>query len=453
MTNLSFFPARRKLIATSYTARAVSGQLGNGAQLVNPVVDAQVASDREQSAPVGASSDDAAIRPFRFAVPEAALADLRNRIAAIRWPDRGLKSEHCQGTKADRIRELVRYWGTHYDWRRAEAKLNALPVFVTRIDGLDIQFVHVRSRHPGAMPLVITDGRPGSIFELLEAVGPLTDPTSYGGRAEEAFDLVLPSMPGHGFSSKPHDPCWSSDRIARSWDILMKRLGYKNYVARGRDWGSVVTIAMAHQAPPGLLGIHVAMPAEATRSPNQAERAPRRLSGIDRDMLDALGNLDKRRGPAATMLTRRQTAGHALADSPTGKVVWIYDRLAAWTDAGREPERRPSREDMLDSITLCWLANSGTFSAQLYRENNDNNFHALDQRAEGISIPVAVTVFPGEIQRPPPNWTREAYRNLICFYETGQDRQVVDWERPGPLAAEIRAAFSPLFLENDARGD
>jgi pimeloyl-ACP methyl ester carboxylesterase len=428
------------LIAASVTMLALAAPVGSGfAQAATP---ANAGSGVEAAA-------ETAIRPFHVDIPEAALVDLRNRIAATRWPERELVADQSQGVKLDTIRDLVRYWGADYDWRKAEAKLNALPQFVTRIDGLDIQFVHVTSRHPGAMPLLITHGWPGSIFELTKIVGPLTDPTAYGGRPEDAFDLVLPSMPGYGFSGKPQGTGWGPDRIARAWDVLMKRLGYTKYVSQGGDWGSVVASAMARQAPAGLLGIHVNMPAtvppDVAAALNNGDPAPSGLADDERAAFDALNDLYRKGGGyAAMMVTRPQTVGYALADSPAGQAAWIYDKFAAWTYTDGEPELELSKDDMLDDITLYWLTNSATSSAQLYWENNNNNFNAASQKTAEIAIPVAVTVFPGEIYRAPRSWAQKAYRNLIYFNEVDRGGHFAAWEQPELFAAEIRAAFRSL---------
>ncbi len=430
MTRLLLPPTRRKLIGTS--AMVVAVPLLVRAGLAQAAV-----------------ADADAIRPFHIAVPEAQLIELRRRIAATRWPERELVADQSQGVRLDRIEELVRYWGTDYDWRRAEAKLNALPQFVTRLDGLDIQFAHIKSRHPGAMPLLITHGWPGSIFELIKVVGPLTDPTAHGGRAEDAFDLILPSMPGYGFSGKPTATGWGPERIARAWDVLMKRLGYKSYVSQGGDWGSVVASAMARQAPAGLLGIHVNMPAtvpaDVAKALNNGEPPPAGLTDVELAAFHSLDNLYRKGGGyAAMMVTRPQTVGYALADSPAGQAAWIYDKFAAWTFTDGEPERELSKDDMLDDITLYWLTNSATSSAQLYWENNNNNFNAANQKTAEISLPVAVTVFPGEIYRAPLSWSQKAYRNLIYFHEVDQGGHFAAWEQPELFAHEIRAAFKPL---------
>jgi pimeloyl-ACP methyl ester carboxylesterase len=397
-----------------------------------------------QGAAMARAAEADAVRPFRINVPEAALVDLRGRVAATRWPDRETVTDQSQGVPLAKIQALVRYWGTDYDWRKAEAKLNAWPQFVTEIDGLDIQFVHVRSRHPNALPLIMSHGWPGSIFELLKVIGPLTDPTAYGGRVEDAFDLVLPSLPGYGFSGKPQSTGWGPDRIGRAWDELMRRLGYTRYVSQGGDWGAVVSDVMARQAPAGLLGIHVNMPAtvppEVAKALNNGEPAPAGLSDNEKaafEQLDAFYKTSS--GYSAMMVTRPQTLGYGLADSPAGLAAWFYDKFVSWTHSGGEPERSLTRDEMLDDITLYWLTNTGTSSAQLYWENNANNFNAVD-----ISIPAAVTVFPGEIYRAPRSWAERSYHKLIYFHEVEKGGHFAAWEEPELFAAEIRAAFRPL---------
>ncbi|MDB5829260.1 MAG: h16 [Variovorax sp.] len=396
------------------------------------------------------AADDVAIRPFRVAIPEAALVDLRQRIAATRWPDKETASDQSQGVRLEKFQALMRYWGTDYDWRKVEAKLNALPQFVTEIDGVDIQYVQVKSRHPNAMPLLITHGWPGSVMELLKVIGPLTDPTAYGGRAEDAFDVVLPSMPGYGFSGKPRGTGWGPERIARAWDVLMKdRLGYTRYVSQGGDWGSVVAAAMGRQAPKGLVGIHVNMPATVPKNVATAlshgDPVPAGLSKVEKAAYASLDNLYKKGGGyAAMMVTRPQTVGYALADSPAGQAAWIYDKLAAWTYSGGDPERSLTKDEMLDDITLYWLTNSATSSARLYWENNNNNFNAAEQRSAEISVPVAITVFPGEIYQAPRSWAARSYRKLIYFNEVDKGGHFASWEEPQLFAQEMRAAFRSL---------
>jgi pimeloyl-ACP methyl ester carboxylesterase len=391
-----------------------------------------------------AATEHSAIRPFHIGVPEEAIVDLRRRVLSTRWPPRELVSDQSQGVQLARIQPLIRYWGTEYDWRKAEGKLNAIPQFITEIDGLDIQFAHVRSRHPNALPLIITHGWPGSILELLKIVAPLTDPTAFGGRAEDAFHLILPSMPGYGFSGKPQGVGWDPARIAQAWAELMGRLGYTRYVSQGGDWGSVISDVMARQAPAGLLGIHVNMPAtvppNVARALNNGDVAP---SGLSVEEAAAFQQLDtfykKNCGYAAMMVSRPQTVGYGLSDSPVGLAAWMYDKFAQWTDSGGEPERSLTKDEMLDDITLYWLTNSAISSAQLYWENNANNFNAVD-----ISIPAAVTVFPGEIYRAPRSWAEQSYHKLIYFNEVDKGGHFAAWEQPDLFASEMRAAFRSL---------
>jgi pimeloyl-ACP methyl ester carboxylesterase len=427
------------------------------AMLLVAAYHARATADTDAEASLGAPSmvgavpehHGASVRPFRVNVPEAALVDLRRRVLATRWPDRETVADQSQGVQQAKLQALVRYWGTQYDWRKAEAALNAFPQFVTEIDGLDIHFIHVRSRHPNAMPLLITHGWPGSVLELVKAIGPLTDPTAFGGRPEDAFDVVIPSMPGYGFSTRPTETGWGPDHIARAWDILMKRIGYTRYVSQGGDWGSVVADAMARQAPAGLLGIHVNMPAtvpaDVATAMNDGDPAPAGLSVTEKAAFESLSTFFKKNaGYGAMMATRPQTVGYGLSDSPVGLAAWMYDKFAQWTDSGGEPERSLTKDQMLDDITLYWLTNSAVSSARLYWENDNNNFNAVEQRTAAISIPVAVTVFPGEIYRAPKSWTQRAYSNLIYFHEVDKGGHFAAWEQPDLFAAELRAAFRSL---------
>ncbi len=393
---------------------------------------------------LSAAVEDGAIRPFRIEVPEAALADLRRRLAATRWPDRETVADGSQGVELAKVERLVRYWATDYDWRAVEARLNALPQFVTEIDGLDIQFAHIRSPHADALPLVITHGWPGSVIELLKVVGPLTDPTAHGGRAEDAFHLVLPSLPGYGFSGKPRSAGWNPGRIARAWAELMERLGYERYVSQGGDHGSVVSDAMARQAPPGLLGIHVNMPAtvpaDVAKALNDGDPAPAGLSAAEKAAFMQLAAFYKTGSAyAAMMTTRPQTLGYGLADSPAGLAAWFYEKFAAWTFTGGEPERALTKDEMLDDISLYWLTNTAASSARFYWENDANNFNAVS-----VSVPAAVTVFPGEIYRAPRSWAERSYHRLIYWNEVDKGGHFAAWEEPDLFAAEIRAAFRPL---------
>jgi pimeloyl-ACP methyl ester carboxylesterase len=388
---------------------------------------------------------DTTVRPFRIEVPEEAITDLRRRIADTRWPERETVSDLSQGAPLAKVQELVQYWGSSYDWRKVEAKLNALPQFVTSIDGVDIQFAHVRSPHPDAMPLIITHGWPGSIIELLKVVGPLTDPTAHGGRAEDAFHLVLPSLPDYGFSGKPRDTGWDAIHIASAWTELMRRLGYDHYVSQGGDWGAIISHVMAIQAPEGLLGIHVNMPATvpAAIAKVLSNSDPMPL-GLTNEEQKAFASLDSfyKSGSAysAIMMTRPQTLGYGLSDSPAGLAAWIYDKFAAWTDSGGAPEDVLSLDEMLDDISLYWFSNSGTSAARLYWEvAGGNPFNALD-----ISIPVGVTVFPGEIYQAPRNWAEQNYHRLTYWNEVAKGGHFAAFEQPEIFTNEVRAAFRTL---------
>jgi pimeloyl-ACP methyl ester carboxylesterase len=395
------------------------------------------------SAPAPAGGDTA-IRPFQVHVPEAALADLRRRIGETRWPDKETVTDRSQGNQLGKLQEIVRYWGTDYDWRKVETRLNALPMFMTEIDGVDIHFIHVKSRHANALPLIITHGWPGSIIEQLKVIEPLTNPTAHGGRAEDAFDVVIPSMPGYGFSGKPEGTGWNPDRIARAWAELMKRLGYTRYVAQGGDWGAPISSAMARQAPAGLLGIHINLPAtvptEVAAALAGGGPAPAGLSEKERAAFVSLDTFYKKyRAYGAIMGTRPQTIGYALTDSPVGLAAWIYDYNNG------EPERLLNRDDVLDDITLYWLTNTATSAARLYWETSGQSVVlAAAQKTADIALPVAITVFPGEVYRAPETWARRAYRNLIYFHEVDKGGHFAAWEQPELFATEIRAAFRSL---------
>ncbi|MEY9536750.1 epoxide hydrolase family protein [Sinorhizobium fredii] len=387
------------------------------------------------------------IRPFRVDVPAAELVDLRRRLAATRWPDPETVDDRSQGVQLAKLQALVRHWEVAYDWRKAEAKLNALPQFLTHIDGLDIHFIHVRSPHANALPLIMTHGWPGSVFELLKVVGPLTDPTAHGGRDQDAFHLVLPSAPGFGFSEKPKGTGWNPERIARAWDVLMKRLGYTSYVSQGGDWGAIISDAMGRQAPPGLLGIHVnrierstTIPPEIAKALRSGDPAPASLTTEERAVFDqAREFLGKGFGYAAIMGTRPQTIGYGLADSPVGLAAWFYDKLADWVFTRGEPERALSRDEILDNITLYWLTNTGTSSGRIYWENS-----AGSSKLAPIAIPAAVTIFPGEVYKPPKSWAERAYHNLIYYNPVEKGGHFAAWEEPDLFSAELRAAFRPL---------
>ncbi|HEV2801693.1 MAG TPA: alpha/beta fold hydrolase [Pyrinomonadaceae bacterium] len=398
------------------------------------------------------SGEGESIRPFRVRVPQKELDDLRRRLAATRWPDRETVADRSQGAQLAALRELVRHWANAYDWRKAEAKLNAFPQFKTKIDGVDIHFIHVKSRHPNALPLVITHGWPGSVFEQIKLISPLTDPTAFGGRAEDAFDVVIPSLPGYGFSAQPTEAGWGSERIGRAWDVLMKRLGYTRYVAQGGDWGAGVVQAMGRQSPAGLLGIHTNLPATLPPDVGAALAAggpaPAGLSEQERAVFEALRTSARNRNLAyvAMMGARPQAVGYGLTDSPAGLAGWmlVHPGFAEWT-YGKDPEQSPTRDDVLDNFTLYWLTNSAASSARLYWENREANLiSAAAQKTEEISVPVAVTVFPKEVYRAPETWARRAFRKLIYYHEADRGGHFAAWEYPELFAAELRAAFKSL---------
>jgi pimeloyl-ACP methyl ester carboxylesterase len=387
------------------------------------------------------------LRPFQANIPEAALDDLRQRLAATRWPDGETVTDRSQGVPPHRLRALVEYWQTAYDWRRAEAKLNALPQFLTNIDGVDIHFIHIRSPRPNALPLIMTHGWPGSVFELLNLIGPLTDPTMHGGKAEDAFHLVLPTIPGFGFSQKPATVGWNPQRIAAAWDVLMKRLGYTRYVSQGGDWGAIISDALGRQAPDGLLAIHVNRIERATTFPPDAAQllmsggpAPDTLSAEEKVVFDeARDFLNNGFGYAAIMGSRPETIGYGLADSPVGLAAWLYDKIADWVYTRGEPEAALGKDAILDNITLYWLTNTGPSSGRIYWENT-----ASGAKLSPVRIPVAVTVFPGEVYKPPKSWLSRAYPNLIYFNRAEKGGHFAAWEEPTIFSEELRAAFKAV---------
>jgi pimeloyl-ACP methyl ester carboxylesterase len=392
-----------------------------------------------------------AIRPFRAEVPEEELADLRRRLAATRWPDSETVPDQSQGAQLGSLQGLVRYWGTDYDWRRAEAKLNALPQFVTEIDGLDIHFIHVRSRHEDALPLIVTHGWPGSVLELLKVIGPLTDPVAHGGAAQDAFHLVIPSLPGYGFSARPQAPGWNPDRIARAWDELMRRLGYTRYVAQGGDWGAVVTEAIGRQAPAGLAGIHVnlaaAVPPDVEAALAGTGPVPA-MSEQERGVFDALAAYRKSgaSGYFAALTTRPQAVGYGITDSPAGLAAFFlwHPGFAQWT-YGDDPREPKTKDEVLDDITLYWLTNTAASSGRLYWENRGASpTSATAMKTAEIPVPVGVTVFPDDVYRPPQTWARRAYPTLVYFHEVDKGGHFAAWEQPQLFSEEIRAAFRSL---------
>lgn len=392
---------------------------------------------------------DESIRPFRIHVDQSQLDDLKRRIAETRWPDKETVGDISQGIQLARVQDLVRYWGTDYDWRKAEDQLNALPQFITTIDGVDIQFIHVRSRHPNALPVILTHGWPGSIFEFIKTIGPLTDPTAYGGKPEDAFDVIIPSIPGYGFSGRPTDQGWGPDRVARAWDVLVKRLGYTHYVSQGGDHGSVISDALARQAPKGLLAIHLNMPAtvpgDLMRAINNGDAAPAGLSPAEKGAYDSLSAFFGRNAAyGAMMVTRPQTIGYSLSDSPSGLASWIYEKFVQWSDSDGVPERVLTRDEMLNDIALYWLTNTGASSSRFYWENNNNNFSSEAQKTKDIKIPAGITVFPKEIYKAPESWSRQAYPSLVYYHQVERGGHFAAWEQPQLFAQELRAAFKSV---------
>ena len=423
-------PTRRELLAATAAAGALSMLPGTSR----------------------AAAGDASIRPFSVNFPEEQLADLRRRIAATQWPERETVADTSQGVQLAPLRELAHYWATDYDWRKVEARLNALPHFITEIDGLDIHFIHVRSKHENALPLVVNHGWPGSVIEQLKIIDPLTDPPAHGGSASDAFHIVIPSMPGYGFSGKPTTPGWGPERMGRAWDALMKRLGYTSYVAQGGDWGAFVVDQMGLQAPAGLLGIHTNMPAVVPNDINDAlsrgDPAPAGLSAEEQRACEQLARTFKQVDYARYMAARPQTL-YGIADSPVGLAAWLLDH----NDADGQPavavaealNRTTSatgeltREEILDNITLYWLTNTGVSSSRLYWEYKGGFFNA-----KGVAIPVAVSVFPGEQYEAPRSWTERAYPKLIHYNKVEKGGHFAAWEQPQLFSAELWAAFKSL---------
>jgi pimeloyl-ACP methyl ester carboxylesterase len=389
------------------------------------------------------------IRPFRVDFPEEDLNELRRHIAATRWPSRELVTDRSQGVQLETIQELARYWTSDYDMRRCETRLNALSQFKTHIDGLDIHFIHVKSAHENALPLILTHGWPGSVVELLETIGPLTDPTKHGGRAEDAFHLVLPSIPGYGFSDEPTEVGWGPIRIGRAWDGLMQRLGYVRYVAQGGDVGSQVTDAMGRLGLEGLIGIHTNLLTPALGDAEALSASP--PSSEERAALDALATFRATGiGYFVEQATRPETIGYALLDSPIALAAWIldHDTDAYYKIARAFVDRKPSgnltRDNILDNITLYWLTGTGASAARSYWEEGQENDRAGGQAPTPVSIPVGFTTFPGEIWRTPRSWVEKAYPNVVYFNEVEKGGHFAAWEEPELFATEVRAAFRPV---------
>jgi pimeloyl-ACP methyl ester carboxylesterase len=403
------------------------------------------------STDTAAAKADPAIRPFHVDVAEEAVADLRRRIAAWRAPEREPVDDQSQGVQLATLRDLAAYWASEYDWRRCEAKLNALPQFTTEIDGLDIHFIHVKSPQPGALPLIVTHGWPGSVIEQLKIIEPLTNPTEHGGSASDAFDVVIPSIPGYGFSGKPAATGWDPERMARAWAVLMGRLGYTRYVAQGGDWGTAITAAMGRQAPAGLLGIHVnfaqMVPPVILGHIRNGDPPPADLSEDEKRAYEQVAFATYHRGYGVIQGTRPQTIGYSLADTPVGLAAWLLDHDAttyghlAGLFAG-QPYGAITREDWLDNTTLYWLTNTPTSAARLYWQQavTGQNFNA----PADVSLPAAVTVFPEEYVQAPRSWTEQAYHQLIYFNHAEQGGHFAAWEQPQLFSEEMRAAFRTL---------
>jgi pimeloyl-ACP methyl ester carboxylesterase len=431
-------PSRRRFIGVA-AAAAIAGSLSRLA----------FAETNQAITEVTKSSggDKTAIRRLRVHAPESQLIDLKRRIKATRWPERETVTDASQGVQLATMQKLAQYWATDYDWRKVEARLNALPQFVTEIDGLDIHFIHVRSKDANALPVIVTHGWPGSIIEQLKIIGPLTNPTAHGGMASDAFDIVIPSLPGYGFSGKPSATGWDPARIARAWVVLMKRLGYTRYVAQGGDWGNAVTEQMALLAPPELLGIHTNMP--ATVPDNIAEALkygnppPADLSADERHAYDQLDFFYKHGLGYAQEMTNRPQTLYGIEDSPVGLAAWMLDHdaasqaLIARVFDGQSEGL--TRDDVLENVTLYWLTNTGISSARLYWENKLNFF-----APKHVAIPVAVSVFPDEIYAAPQSWTAKAYPKLIHYNRLPKGGHFAAWEQPQVFSEEIRVSFRSL---------
>ena len=413
----------------------------------SPSIDGKTSVASSRTTKSRTTTDNAAVRPFSVSFPEDQLIALKRRVAETRWPEKETVTDESQGVRLATIQALARYWATDYDWRRVETKLNSYPQFVTNIDGLDIHFIHVRSKEKNAMPVIITHGWPGSVIEMLKIIDPLTNPTAYGGKASDAFDVVIPSLPGYGFSGKPTEPGWNPPHIARAWVTLMKRLGYNKFVAQGGDWGGMVTDVMGKQAAPELLGIHLnwifAVPPEIDKAVQTGGALPSDLTADEKHAVDQLGFFYKTGvGYALEMANRPQTI-YAMQDSPVGLAAWLIDHdprsyalIARAFDGKREGL---TRDDVLDNVTLYWLTNTAVSSARIYWENKDAFF-----APKGVAIPVAVSAFPDEVVQMPKSWAERAYPKLIYYNKLDKGGHFAAWEQPELFVNEIRASFRSL---------
>jgi pimeloyl-ACP methyl ester carboxylesterase len=447
-TNLSLSHTRRsflRMLTAAGTAWRFLFAAPGTAEII-PGYSVHPSLDSLHSASTTSDSDES-VRPFQINFPEAVIIDLRRRIGATKWPERETVTDATQGVQLVTMRELARYWQTGYDWRKVEARLNSLPQFITNIDGIDIHFIHVRSKNRNALPIIITHGWPGSIIEQLKIVGPLTDPTAYGGNADDSFDVVIPSLPGHGFSGKPTTTGWDPVRIARAWVLLMRRLGYTRYVAQGGDWGNAVTEQMALLAPPELLGIHTNMPATVPDDIAKAlqfdDPAPSGLAAEERHAYDQLDFFYKHGLGYAQEMSHRPQTLYGIEDSPVGLAAWMLDHdsasealIARVFDGVSEGL---TRDDILENVTLYWLTNTAVSSARLYWESKLSFF-----APKHITIPVAVSVFPDEIYAAPQSWTEKAYPKLIHYNRLPKGGHFAAWEQPQLFAEEIRTSFNSL---------
>jgi pimeloyl-ACP methyl ester carboxylesterase len=398
------------------------------------------------------AAENSAIRPFHVTFPESELADLRRRVNATKWPDRETVSDASQGVQLETTQKLARYWGTDYDWRKCQSRLTALPQFMTNIDGLDIHFIHVRSKNPNALPVIITHGWPGSIIEQMKVIDPLTNPTAHGGITSDAFDVVIPSLPGYGFSAKPTAPGWTPVSIARAWATLMQRLGYTRYVAQGGDWGNAVSEVMALQQPPGLLGIHTNMaatvPPDVSKALSAGGPPPAGLSADEKHAWDQLDDFYKHGLAYAQEMSNRPQTLYGIADSPVGLAAWMLDHdIRSYGMISRVFDGKTeglTRDDVLDNVTLYWLTNTAISSARLYWDTAQISTGGGFFDVRGVTIPVAVSAFPDEIYAAPRSWAERAYPKLIYYNKLDKGGHFAAWEQPELFTAEMRAAFKSL---------